>query len=752
LPETQALYGFLIAVLLLVGGGIVGAARTGIDTPVGVIAIGASIAVGLSALSAIGQGIAAAGGIGAVAERKEMFGKSIIFSIIPETQALMGFLIAILVLIGSGVIGAAKAGLTIPMGLVTVGAGLAVGLAAISAIGQGSVITSGIAAVTRDGKMFGKSLLFGVLPQTQALYGFLIAILLLVGGGIIGTTKEGLTTAIGLVAIGAGCAVGLGAISAIGQGLAAAAGVTAAARDKKMFGKSILFSVLPETQALYGFLIAILLLVGGGLMGAIAGGISLPVGLVALAAGLAVGLAAVSAVGQGTVAAAGIAATVEKPKTFGKSILFSVLPETQALYGFLIAVLLLVGGGLMGAINVGLTTPMGIVALGAAFSVGLAALSAIGQGMAAASGVSSLTENSEMFGKSIIFSIIPETQALMGFLIAILILIGSGLMGAAKLALNSAMGVVAIGAGLAVGLAALSAVGQGFVVSSGIAAVTKDKKMFGKSLLFGVLPQTQALYGFLIAILLLVGGGIVGAVKPGLEMPVGLLAMGAGLAVGLAAISAVGQGLVAASAVNVVGQKSRMFGKSILFSVLPETQALYGFLVAVLLLVGGGLVGTLKAGLTVPAGLVAVGAGISIGIAAISAIGQGLAASSAVGSVAEKEKMFGRGILFSVLPETQALYGIIIAILLMTGVGLLGVLQEGITFKMGLGAIGIGLTMGFAAISAIGQGVVAGGAVGANLRDEKSMGKGLVLSVIPETYAIFGLLISILMLLGLQLI
>jgi V/A-type H+-transporting ATPase subunit K len=148
LPETQALYGFLIAVLLLVGGGIVGAARTGIDTPVGVIAIGASIAVGLSALSAIGQGIAAAGGIGAVAERKEMFGKSIIFSIIPETQALMGFLIAILVLIGSGVIGAAKAGLTIPMGLVTVGAGLAVGLAAISAIGQGSVITSGIAAVT----------------------------------------------------------------------------------------------------------------------------------------------------------------------------------------------------------------------------------------------------------------------------------------------------------------------------------------------------------------------------------------------------------------------------------------------------------------------------------------------------------------------------------------------------------------------------------------------------------------------------
>jgi hypothetical protein len=50
----------------------------------------------------------------------------------------------------------------------------------------------------------------------------------------------------------------------------------------------------------------------------------------------------------------------------------------------------------------------------------------------------------------------------MGFLIAILILIGSGLMGAAKLALNSAMGVVAIGAGLAVGPCCLVSGWPGF--------------------------------------------------------------------------------------------------------------------------------------------------------------------------------------------------------------------------------------------------------------------------------------------------
>ena len=135
-----------------------------------------------------------------------MFGKAIIFSIIPETQALMGFLIAILLLIGAGIIGTLKAGLSLPIGLIAVGSGLAVGLAGISAVGQGTVIRSGIAAVTKDAKMFGKSLMFSVLPQTQALYGFLIAILLLVGGGIIGATQSGVTAATGFVAVGAGFA------------------------------------------------------------------------------------------------------------------------------------------------------------------------------------------------------------------------------------------------------------------------------------------------------------------------------------------------------------------------------------------------------------------------------------------------------------------------------------------------------------------------------------------------------------------
>ncbi|MDI6860289.1 MAG: ATPase [Methanocellales archaeon] len=68
-------------------------------------------------------------------------------------------------------------------------------------------------------------------------------------------------------------------------------------------------------------------------------------------------------------------------------------------------------------------------------------------------------------------------------------------------------------------------------------------------------------------------------------------------------------------------------------------------------------------------GLAIMGAGIAIGM---SAIGQGIAAAGAVGATAERPEVFGKGLVFSVLPETQAIYGLLIAILILAGIGLLG--------------------------------------------------------------------------------
>ena len=62
----------------------------------------------------------------------------------------------------------------------------------------------------------------------------------------------------------------------------------------------------------------------------------------AMGAGLAIGLAGIGGgLGMGTASAAALGAITEKPETFGKSILYVVFIEAIAIYGFVIAFLLL---------------------------------------------------------------------------------------------------------------------------------------------------------------------------------------------------------------------------------------------------------------------------------------------------------------------------------------------------------------------------------------------------------------------------
>ncbi|MFH1450564.1 MAG: V-type ATP synthase subunit K [archaeon] len=235
-----------------------------------------------------------------------------------------------------------------------------------------------------------------------------------------------------------------------------------------------------------------------------------------------------------------------------------------------------------------------------------------------------------------------------------------------------------------------------------------------------------------------------------LSMGAGIAAVGAGIAVGVAGLSAIGQGIAAGAAVSTVAENDKMMGKGMVFSVLPETQAIYGMLIAILILLGAGILGAKGAqGITETIGLAGVGAGIAVGVAGLSAIGQGIAAGAGIGAVSEKNELFGKSMVFSVLPETQALYGFIVAVLVLASVGLVGAAKAGgLTTVAGLASIAAGSAVGLAGLSAIGQGIVAGGAIGATAKNKDSTGKGLVLSVIPETYAIFGLLIAILIMLG----
>ncbi|MEN4006549.1 MAG: V-type ATP synthase subunit K [Methanobacteriaceae archaeon] len=156
-----------------------------------------------------------------------------------------------------------------------------------------------------------------------------------------------ITLGTALVALGAGLAVGVAAAgSGLGQGHAAAASVGAVAEDPAMFGKGIIFTAMPETQAIYGFIIALLIIVFSGLM--VGRPIDTNLGILAIGAGLAVGVAAAgSGLGQGNAAAASVGAVVEDPAMFGKGIVFTAMPETQAIYGFIIALLIIVFSGMM---------------------------------------------------------------------------------------------------------------------------------------------------------------------------------------------------------------------------------------------------------------------------------------------------------------------------------------------------------------------------------------------------------------------
>jgi V/A-type H+-transporting ATPase subunit K len=63
--------------------------------------------------------------------------------------------------------------------------------------------------------------------------------------------------------------------------------------------------------------------------------------------------------------------------------------------------------------------------------------------------------------------------------------------------------------------------------------------------------------------------------------------------------------------------------------------------------------------------IIAIGAGLAIGASAIAtAMAQKAIGAAAVGATAENDKMFGRGLIYMVLPETLVLFGLVIAFLL----------------------------------------------------------------------------------------
>jgi len=140
---------------------------------------------------------------------------------------------------------------------------------AIAGIGSAVGISMGgipAAAVTAEKpELFSRALILEMLPMTQTIYAFITSVLLLMGAGLLGgkATMNLLNPTIGQSAVFVGLMVGLTGLSAINQGMIAGAGITATGRNPNVAGRAIMLAVMPETIAIFGFLVGLLIMVLG---------------------------------------------------------------------------------------------------------------------------------------------------------------------------------------------------------------------------------------------------------------------------------------------------------------------------------------------------------------------------------------------------------------------------------------------------------------------------------------------------------
>jgi V/A-type H+-transporting ATPase subunit K len=150
-------------------------------------------------------------------------------------------------------------------------------------------------------------------------------------------------------------------------------------------------------------------------------------------------------------------------------------------------------------------------------------------------------------------------------------------------------------------------------------------------------------------------------------------------------------------------------------------------------------------------GLVFAGAAISAALGfSGSAIGMGHAGQAAAGVLGEKPQLFGKMLLMQALPGSQGIYGLVGAFLILNFSGILG--GDGsvaISTALGLQYLMAGIPIGVAGyFSGMFQGIVAASGISMIAKDEANMGRAIVLSVMVETWAVFGVLISFILLIS----
>lgn len=153
-----------------------------------------------------------------------------------------------------------------------------------------------------------------------------------------------------------------------------------------------------------------------------------------------------------------------------------------------------------------------------------------------------------------------------------------------------------------------------------------------------------------------------------------------------------------------------------------------------------------------------IGLGLAIGGAAFAAFlaacgsawGISVAAEAAGGVLTEDPEKFGRLLVMIALPGTQGFYGFLGAFYIMMKVNLLG---GGIPVSLvsGLQLFFAGLPVGMAGlISGYYQGRASAAGIHLVAKRPEEIGKAIILPAMVETYAVLGLLATILLVSGIK--
>ena len=148
------------------------------------------------------------------------------------------------------------------------------------------------------------------------------------------------------------------------------------------------------------------------------------------------------------------------------------------------------------------------------------------------------------------------------------------------------MSLALLGAALAVVLAGIgSAKGTGITGEAGAGLLCEDPSKFGKVMILQVIPGTQGIYGFVVGFLTLMFMGLMNGNAVGMRLELGFQYLTACLPIAFGGlISAIAQGKVAVSAINILAKKPDDWAKGMILCITVEFYAILSLLVSIFML------------------------------------------------------------------------------------------------------------------------------------------------------------------------